>query len=122
MIEDAVRGAIGPEPYVFFLTEDEYRILTVAYRTDLDPQSQAEAFNAELREVVFAAVEGFVRAESEPLAMIVMAWPFGQLEGQSALVQIGVELSTAQRWYSGDLSADSFVDSWLTAADLGLDQ
>ena len=115
MIETAVAQVEGiGDIFVFFDTYDfeltigEQRILNIQFFTDLDRDS-AE-LNRQLSEVVFAAAEGFVLADSEPFLMFVQA--------RTSLTEIPAGFLVARLptilWYNGDISTAQYRQSWAT--------
>jgi hypothetical protein len=118
LVKAAVQAATGlPSQYVivFFDTVEGYRVLTVSYVAGWDRQSEPDRFNSQLNQAVFAAVEGFVRTDTAPVLLTVIAWPPDKTPGDAKppAAIVGVDSSSALSWYHGQISDSVFIASWM---------
>jgi hypothetical protein len=113
-IETAVTQVEGVQNvFVFFDSIDfeisslgVQRVLLVQFTTQYERDS-AE-LNRQLSEVIFAAVEGFVLADSEPLVMFVQART-GLTDLPAGFI---VTRLSSIFWYNGDFSTAQYRQTW----------
>jgi tetratricopeptide (TPR) repeat protein len=115
-IKNAVATRLGLDPelvLVQFETYEGARALAVGYLANFDANSQPDEFNNELTQAVFAAVDGFVRADSAPLYLSVDAFA---IQGQDVVRQGGrvVHRTDAVDWWNGNLDDGAFMGKWIS--------
>lgn len=114
LIETALLEIDGIEaPFIFFDSIDpdvagisEQRVLIIEFTTGLERDS-AE-LESLLYDTIFAATEGFVLTDTEPLFMVVRA-RLGLNDVPAGYV---VSRNSAVLWYNGDLSTELFFLTW----------
>ena len=81
-------------------------VLTISYHTETSAGSEPDAFQAQLRAAIFAAVPGFVRAE--PAYETLVVWPLPP-DGYG---RVTISRQAALDWYTGKLNDADFKATW----------
>lgn len=106
MIADGVSAVEGASMVVTFV--DSEGSLTVAYHTEISAGAQTQAFLAQLRQAVFAAVPGLVRAD--PAWESLDIWPLPP----DGYPKVTISREAALDWYTGKTDDATFEDTWET--------
>jgi hypothetical protein len=106
MIVEAVSAVEGAS-FVISLPFPEGS-LTVSYHTEISAGGQTQAFLTQLRQAVFAAVPGFVRAD--PAWDNLVMWPLPP----DGYPMVTISRQAALDWYTGKIDDAAFEKTWKT--------
>jgi hypothetical protein len=107
MMEAAVEAVKGAST-AMLSTLSESEPPSLSYHTEISTGGQAEEFMAQLRQAVFAAVPGFVRAQPPWQELVV--WPMGP----GGYGQVTITRQAALDWYTGKMDDAAFEKTWKT--------